>query len=414
MERRTYLPADQALRRRLLKAAVAIPFSIGGVFLLSACGASPEEIAARQQVFGGVPSGGNAPHPTAGSSPFRGEGAPSSDGTGSPVTDQQPVSTERQSIQEGSVWGNLEFYNLQSNLLDQTPNTEIRLYTRDLRPDTADFEMQYTVVRLRNTVHPQILTANNAVPETAKNGDTRWAGNNRHLEPLASIAQRNAEREIITTDGRTIRGRLITATTGGYHQATGAPTETIYHQGQRYHQNDWRLTAAINRDRTISVGTIQQGTIDPGQIYMAFGGGPLSLYPRDGVPVVAHTNYDPGMPEAEKYGPWNPLSEDHGHLDTDADGLVDRIKFYEGQWPAIGVGVYRHADGSFSLVHAYSRNISQMQLMREFQLMGCTWGFPCDGDTKAEMVYRNGPVVRDIAHPTNPGISTAIAYYMEI
>jgi hypothetical protein len=416
MERRKYSPEDQANRRRLLRAAVAVPVGLGGLALLAACGLSPEEIAERQRIFGSTPPGGGAtPAATStGESPFtRGGGSPTG-GTETTSGDTQPVTTEQLHPQEGSVWGNLEVYNLQSTFQDQTPNREIRLFTRDIRSDADNFEIQYAIVHLHSNVHPQILTANNAVPETAANGDTRWAGNAKQLEPLVNMADRNMEREIITTDGRTVRARLITAITGGYHQATGAPTETIFHQGQRYHQNDWRLTAAINKDRTVSVGTFQRGMIDPASIYMAFGGGPLSLYPLNGIPVVAHTGFDPGMEEAERYGTWNPLSEDHGHEDTDGDGIVDRIKFYNGQWPAIGVGVYTHADGTFSLIHAYARNISQMQLMKEFQQMGCTWGFPCDGDTKAEMIYRNGTVTRSIAHPTNPGISTAIGYYMEI
>jgi hypothetical protein len=378
-------------------------------FFASSCGLANKEQIARQQVFGSTPSGGTTPHPAENSSPVtqREAIAPAAPVPQGNLEHQVP-------IQEGSVWGNLESYNFQSVLLDQTPGGEIRLFSRDIGEDTAGSEVLYVVVHLQGNVHPQILTANDAVPETAEDGDIRWAGNTYNLEPLDSIAQRNAEREILTADGRVIRGRLITAFTGGYHQATGAPTETIIHQGRLYHKNDWRIIAAINYDGSVAVGTFQSGMIDPNKIYMAFGGGPLCLYPRDGVPVVAHTDYDPKMEEARRYGPWNPLSEDHGSLDTDGNGQVDRIEFYNGNWPAIGVGVYRHADGSYSLIHAYGQNITQMQLMKELQLMGCTWGFPCDGDTKAQMVYRNGPFMEYTPHSTSSGISTAIAYYIEM
>lgn len=307
----------------------------------------------------------------------------------------------------------METYNQLSTFRDQTPNGEIRIFTRDIDTGQNGEEMQYFVVHLRPNVHPQILTANNAIPETTESGDVRWAGNAESLQVLSQMATNNATRQITTPDGRTVQGTLIAAVTGGYHQATGAPTETIIHQGVRYHQNDWRVTLGINRNKTVSVGTFQQGMLDPNNIYMGFGGGPLCLYPREGVPVVAHTAYDPTMEEAHRYGPWNPLSVDHGRLDTDGDGQVDRIKFYNGTWPAIGVGVYTHGDGSFSLVHAYSRNISQLQLMKEFQLMGCSYAFPCDGDTKAEMVYRRGDTVMDVEHPAKKGISTAVAYYIE-
>lgn len=106
MERRKYTPQDRQNRRLLLRAAVAVPLSLSGMAILAACGASPEEIAARQQVFGSQPPGEAPLQPNEGSSPFTRSGstAPGGGDGSTPVTaDGQPVTPEMVQFQEGSV-----------------------------------------------------------------------------------------------------------------------------------------------------------------------------------------------------------------------------------------------------------------------------------------------------------------------
>lgn len=259
----------------------------------------------------------------------------------------------------------LESYNQASILQDSDPQQRVRFYRRDMPGGGA---LAYFVVSLDEQVHVEVVSADGATPGSDATGDTIWTDGQRHLAPVAEIA--NAP--YAAREGMDLLGAMAF----GFHgDARTSDEGTVVVNGTILRVNPGRATLCITKDRRARVGLFDRNAL--GECEQAAGAGPVILWKgKIANPDVAA--------ETDTFVPFNPLNEDFVQIDW-------RRKIYSGLYPKTAVGVGTRPGGDY-LVMVVSFGVSGLDLAGELKAMGCTEALGGDDDTSTQATWRGAPV----------------------
>jgi hypothetical protein len=275
----------------------------------------------------------------------------------------------------------LAAFNAGSALQESVAEGRVEYYRRSV----GGGELFYSVARLDERVHIEVINADGATPGSDAAGDTIWADGGRHLQPVAAMAGApHAAR-----DGM----ELLWAMAFGFHGDARTSNEgSVVINGVVHRVNAGRGTLCITPEQRASIGKFSAGQL--AGCAQAIGGGPVILW--DGKiadPAVA-------APTGDRL-PFNPLGEDFVQLDW-------RVKIYNGTYPKTAICVGDLPDGRSFLVLANSSGVVGVDLAAAMRDMGCHSALGGDDDTSTQAVWRGQPLWQRAQRP----VPDAIAVYI--
>ncbi len=275
----------------------------------------------------------------------------------------------------------LAAFNAGSALQESVADGRVEYYRRAV----GGGELFYSVVRLDERVHVEVINADGATPGSDASGDTIWTDGGRHLQPVAVMA--NAP--YAARDGM----ELLWAMAFGFHGDARTSNEgSVVINGVVHRVNAGRGALCITPDQRASIGKFD--TEQLAGCTQAIGGGPVILW--DG--KIA----DPALtaPTDDRL-PFNPLGEDFVQLDW-------RVKIYSGTYPKTAVCVGDLPDGRSFLVLAISSGVVGVDFAGALRDMGCHSALGGDDDTSTQAVWRGQPLWQRAQRP----VPDALAVYV--
>lgn len=246
-------------------------------------------------------------------------------------------------------------------------------------------ELLYTVARLDEAVHVEVINADGALPTSDAGGDTMWADGQRHLRPVVEMA--NAPYAV--RDGL----ELLWAMAFGFHGDARTSNEgSVVINGVVHRVNAGRGALCISADGRAWINKFNHDEL--GSCEQAVGGGPVILWHGK----IANSAV---AAETDEFVPFNPLGEDFAQLDW-------RILVYNGGYPKTAVCVGDLANGRSFLVLANSNGIAGIDFARSLRDLGCHTALGGDDDTSTQAVWRGQALW---SRPQRP-VPDAIAVYL--
>ncbi|MFQ3664108.1 MAG: phosphodiester glycosidase family protein [Chloroflexaceae bacterium] len=275
----------------------------------------------------------------------------------------------------------LAAFNRESALQEQVADGLVEFYRRGI----GGGELLYTVARLDERVHIEVINADGAIPGSDASGDTIWLDGQRHLQPVVDMV--NAP--FAAREGM----ELLWAMAFGFHGAVRTSNEgSVVINGVVHRVNPWRGALCITDDGRALIDLFDAQELR--SCWQAVGGGPVILWKgRIANPVVSAAT--------DEFLPFNPLGEDFVQLDW-------RITVYSGTYPKTAVCVGDLPGGRSFLVLATSAGITGVELARALRDMGCHDALGGDDDTSTQAVWRDQALW---PRPQRP-VPDAIAVYV--
>ena len=277
----------------------------------------------------------------------------------------------------------LAAFNAGSALQESVADGRVEFYRREI----AGGELIYTVARLDEQVHVELINADGATPGSDASGDTIWTDGQKHLAPVVVMASA----PYAARSGM----ELLWAMAFGFHGAARTSNEgSVVINGVIHRVNAGRGALCITPAGRASIGKFSHEQLQG--CAQAVGGGPVILWERK----IANSEVSTA---SDEYLPFNPLGEDFAQLDW-------RIKVYNGGYPKTAVCVGELPDGRSFLVLANSNGIAGVEFARALRDMGCHSALGGDDDTSTQAVWRGQPLWQRDQRP----VPDAIAVYVRV
>jgi hypothetical protein len=292
-----------------------------------------------------------------------------------------PLSAAMLPSSTGDASAQLAAFNAGSALQDSVADGRVEYYRRAV----GGGEIMYSVARLDEQVHIEVINADGATPGSDATGDTMWTDGQRHLVPVVTMASA----PYAARDGM----ELLWAMAFGFHGDARTSNEgSVVINGTVHRVNAGRASLCITPDLQAKIGKFDAQQLAGCQ--QAIGGGPVMLW--DG--KVADTAV--ASPTEDRL-PFNPLGEDFVQLDW-------RITVYNGTYPKTAVCVGALPGGKAFLVLANSNGISGVDFAASLRDMGCHSALGGDDDTSTQAVWRGQQLWSRAQRP----VPDAIAVYI--